>query len=387
MKHNILIVIGSLDLGGTEKHLLQVLPQLNSDNLRFSIFTLTKPGILAAKMASYNIKIISPHTEDRWSKATAIKKIHMLIYSTYKLYRLLRNKQFDIVHLFLPASYILGGICALFARVPCIIMSRRSLNYYQKQYPGFRVLEKVLHKYMTLVTANAKAVALELEQEGVSKNKIKLIYNGIDIKPFYITNCQKKMHIREQLNIPCTSLVFIIVANLRPYKGHIDLLQALHMVKDKLPQPWSLLCVGADPIGWKSQLLKQVSRLELTNIRFLGSRQDIANLLAASDIALLCSHEEGFSNSILEYMAAGLPVIATNVGGNSEAVIHGTTGYIVQPKNPDELSKCILELSINKELCLKMGNQACERIKKHFLLDQCVGRYQEMYNIFTVKNI
>jgi glycosyltransferase involved in cell wall biosynthesis len=101
--------------------------------------------------------------------------------------------------------------------------------------------------------------------------------------------------------------------------------------------------------------------------------------LKGADIGILCSHEEGFANAILEGMAAGLPMIVTNVGGNSEAVIDGVTGLVVRPHDSEALGQAILELAANDATRSAMGKAGFERVEKHFNISRCVGNYVQLY--------
>lgn len=111
----------------------------------------------------------------------------------------------------------------------------------------------------------------------------------------------------------------------------------------------------------------------------MGERREIASLLKGADIGILCSHEEGFANAILEGMAAGLPMIATDVGGNSEAVIDGITGLVVRPHDPEALGQAISKLAADAARRRAMGKAGFERVEKHFDISRCVARYVQLY--------
>ena len=111
----------------------------------------------------------------------------------------------------------------------------------------------------------------------------------------------------------------------------------------------------------------------------MGSRNDIPDLLSASDIGLLCSHEEGFSNAILEGMAAGLPMVVTDVGGNSEAVVNGKTGVVVPARQPAALGQAILELAKDSKRRKEFGGAGRARVEAEFSLEKSVEGYEEVY--------
>jgi glycosyltransferase involved in cell wall biosynthesis len=115
------------------------------------------------------------------------------------------------------------------------------------------------------------------------------------------------------------------------------------------------------------------------HVKWLGGRDDVPQLLGAADIGVLASHEEGFSNAVLESMAAALPMVVTDVGGNAEAVVAGETGYVVAPHDPAELSQAIVRLARDRQLRASMGQAGRARVARHFTLAKCVDEYEEMY--------
>nr|WP_304985247.1 glycosyltransferase [Coxiella-like endosymbiont] len=121
-------------------------------------------------------------------------------------------------------------------------------------------------------------------------------------------------------------------------------------------------------------------RLNLKNqVIFLGQRHDVSQLLAISDVGVLSSHEEGFSNALLECMASSLSMVVTDVGGNAEAVIHHQSGLVVPPKEPQQLAGALLTLITDEEKRKEYGQAARERVANHFSLQTCVDRYDRFY--------
>ena len=160
---------------------------------------------------------------------------------------------------------------------------------------------------------------------------------------------------RAALDVADDALVLITVANLIAYKGHADLLAALAETSDSLPVGWRLLCVGRDD-GHGAELSKIATSLGLRdNVRWLGERNDVPSLLACADIGILCSHQEGFANSVLEGMAASLPMVVTDVGGNREAIEDGVSGMVVPAHDPQALGTAISALAQNSARRAAMG--------------------------------
>jgi glycosyltransferase involved in cell wall biosynthesis len=157
-------------------------------------------------------------------------------------------------------------------------------------------------------------------------------YNGVDHSNFDVPR-EVRVELRKKTGFTHSHKVVTVVANLIPYKGHAELLAAAAAVIDQMPSSRFWL-VGKDR-GMQKHLKQKARELGILNrVIFAGERSDIPNILAASDILVLPSHEEGFSNVILEAMAAGLPLVATRVGGAQEAVLDGVTGWLVQPNRP-----------------------------------------------------
>jgi glycosyltransferase involved in cell wall biosynthesis len=255
------------------------------------------------------------------------------------------------------------------------LMSRRSLNYYQKKIMLFEQLEKEIHNKVDAVLANSEAVKKDLLKEEVLEEKLHLIYNGIDLSRF---NELPDNKIRKELGINKAAFIMTIVANLIPYKGHSDLLDALAMIKNRLPDDWVLLCVGKYGEE-KSNLEEKLEKTQLkSHVKFLGLRSDVHQILLNSNVGLLCSHEEGMPNAVMEYMAARLPVVATNVGGTVELVDDSETGILVPPKDPEKYAKAILKL-IEKNVKNKWGEQGRKKIEEEYSIEMCVKTYDNLY--------
>ncbi len=369
-------IIGSLEIGGAERHLSQVLPALKAMGFSIQVIVLSNKATLKPLFEKSGITVsLGPNFD---CLPRVVRKPISLATSVFRLIASFLGNRTAIRHPFLPEAYLLTALAARLTFFKGrLVMSRRSLNNYQQRRPILGQLEKMLHRFTSVALGNSHAVVQQLYLEGFDPEKVKLIYNGIETWPFQ--NLTLKPEFRKTLGLNPDSLLFIIVANLIPYKGHIDLLNALAIIADDLPKNWQLLCVGKDS-GTLEHLKNHASILGLTShVEFLGSRNDTAQLLAAADIAILCSHEEGFSNAILEAMAAGLPMVVTNVGGNSEAMQDLVTGLVVPPKNTKALADALLTLALAPQLRTSYGRAGKARVLQHFTLPQCVQQYADFY--------
>lgn len=374
----ILYVIGSLDFGGAEFHLRMITPALRHRGWKPTIYCLAQRGAQAEDVEADGVEVIAPPVKPDSRLPTFLCLTIQATLSGGKLLWLLLRRRPDIVHFYLPGAYLIGGPLSVLARTPIRIMSRRSLDNYQAHWPHLRRVELWLHKRMSVILGNSSAVVEQLiDREGCPSSKVHLIHNGIDLSR-YGSGVQRSQT-RAALDVPESARVAVIVANLIPYKGHADLLRGLASIRDEMPENWLLLAVGRDD-GALDELQRLTRELGLSdNVRFTGLREDVPALLAAADIGVLSSHQEGFSNALIEAMASGLPMVATDVGGNSDAVIDGETGYIVPPHAPEQLGAAIASLMNDLEKAKAMGQSGRQRAHNLYSLERCVGAYNDLY--------
>jgi len=367
--NSILIVINQLGCGGTELQLAKTLPTLLDKNLDISVFSFRGIGETGGILNTNGIKVYSP-------PMSSLPFIRSIV-TVFSLISLIRRKSPAIIHFYLPEAYLIGGIVSLFFPKIKRIMSRRSLGLYQRNKLLVGWIEKKLHQRMNVILANSNAVARELIEEGVKNDQLIIIKNGIDSSKFTV---QDSLPLKKTFNASDDTLIIIYVANQIPYKGHADLLRALHIINNKLQKDWIILCAGRDT-EYGHELRRLAGELGLANrIHWLGQRDDIPTLLSISHIGVCPSHQEGFSNFILEGMAAGLPMIVTNVGGNPEAVIDGITGKIVPKESSEKLGKAILELANDSVSRHEMGEAGKTRVRTEFSLDKSISAFEAVYN-------
>lgn len=346
-----------------------------------SVYSLAGRGPLQAELERGGVTVMLPPLERPPSGGSWIKRVAALGLAAIHLAFTMLKRRPAIVHFMLPEAYLVGAPLATITRIPVKIMSRRSLNLYQRN-AFVRNVERQLHRSMTAVLGNSFSVIGQLKGEGVPLRRLGLIYSGIDLGAF--ANSESGLAWRKSVGLGPNTFVMCMIANLIPYKGHRDLIDALGRLAKKLPTGWRLLLAGRDD-GIGAQLREQVERLGIAkNISFLGSRADVPAMLAASDVGILCSHQEGFSNAILEGMAAGLPMIVTDVGGNPEAVIDGMTGIVVPPKDPERLGDAIVRLAANPGARMTMGAAARQRVNTHFGMERSVAAHDQLYRQLLV---
>jgi len=359
-KKKIRIIIGSLNVGGTEKQLLKIINYLSKKKgWEIELITLEEKGILAKylnkKININNLNIKAPF------------KIIKFFEIIFKLFKIFKKNPDTLTHFFLPQSYVLGMISSIIANSKCkLVMSRRSLNFYQKKIIFCRTIEKFLHKKVDKILVNSEIIKKQLiNQENVSKNKIKIIYNGIEVKN------NNKFKKNNNFNI-------VIIANLIPYKNHRILFNSLNLIKEKLPKNWRLYCVGRDD-GIKQNLIKLSKKLKIFNKIIWIETLKLENILSNCNLGILCSKEEGFPNAILEYFEFKLPVIVTDVGGCKEIVKNKKNGILIPKNDPLKLSKAILYLYKNKNIAKRFSREGFKTIKKEFRLKKTINEHEKEY--------
>jgi glycosyltransferase involved in cell wall biosynthesis len=369
MGPRVLVVAPRLDAAGAEVHLARVLPPLRRAGLDVSLFTIARGGSLEPDLVASGVPVLGAEI----AGARPMRSLRVAC----ALRREIRRLKPQVLHFFLPEPYLIGSLAAAGLGGMTKIMSRRSLANYQRNHPLLARVERCLHHSMKALVGNSSAVAAQLVQECRNPQKIGIIHNGVELLP--LPGLQARAARRRELGIPEDAFVIAVIANLIPYKGHSDLLAALANARERLRGPWRLILIGADK-GIGGDLQQRAKMLGISpNILWLGERSDSQALLAAADLGVLPSHQEGFSNSLIEKMAQALPVIATRVGGNSDAIVDGESGCLVPVADPSALGAAISALYEDVGLRVRIGTAARQRVEHLFTLEACVRRYLNLY--------
>lgn len=355
---SILYGIGTMNIGGTEKHLVNILNDISKTKYKISLFLLYKNGPYLSHIPK-NIKIYSiPKILENSGKISVIFQI-------IRLFILLITRKYDLLHFYLPHMYIVGGLFAWLMKKK-FVMSRRSLNNYQSKNKLFRIIEPFLHQKTNLILVNSNAIMQELiNEENVEKEKIRLIYNGVQS----VKKIKKKKS---------KIIKLVCVANFIKYKRHEDLIKSCSLISEK---NWILNLIGKGSKKRIYELKTIINTLKLNSkIKFYLDVNNPSRFLEDSDIGLLCSEEEGFSNSILEYMSYGLPVVASNVGGNKESVEHGKNGFLFRVGKIEKIHTFISKLLTDSNLRKEMGNNSLKIQKKNYTLKKQIVNYELVYD-------
>jgi glycosyltransferase involved in cell wall biosynthesis len=284
--------------------------------------------------------------------------------------RALRACQADLAHLHTGRANWLGGLAARAVRVPAI--TTRRMDRRVKRNWRTRLIYGHLVQRAVAISA---AVADCLADGGVPRERTQLIYEAVD--PAQLRPTADRATVRTTLGAQAEDCVLLALAALIHRKGLDLLLDALALLGAQGLQP-HLWVAGDGPE--RTALVAQAERLGLrTRVRFLGRRQDAADLLAACDVFVLPSRREGLGVSALEAMAAGRPVVCSAVGGLEESVVDGRTGLLFPVADVPRLAEALARVIRDDELRTRLGQAGPQRISEGFLAEQMVEAYGRLY--------
>ena len=374
MKPVVLQLIDSFHQGGSERQAIQ-LTRLLHESGRFNVrlASLGSEGTLRDAAEALDLGEIPSFPLNNFYDLNALAQLRHLM-------TFLRRERVAILHTHDFYTNVFGMAAGSFARVPARIASMRETggmrNGAQKnaQLVAYRLAQKVI--------ANSEAVRRELVDQGIRDTKISVVYNGIDINRMVSTVSRPET--LSLLGLPPESNgvrrnFITIVANMRhDVKDYPMFLRAARRVKTEVPDV-AFLLAGEGELTESIRALASELGLESSTF-FLGRCEKIAELLSISDVCVLSSKAEGFSNSILEYMAAARPVVATDVGGAGEAIVEGVTGYLVQSGDDRTMAQRIMSLLRDPEKASAIGIQGRRLVEERFSCAAQLKRTEELYD-------
>ncbi len=373
MKRNVLQLIGSFHEGGSERQAVQ-LARLLKENGRYGVHIacLDASGVLRDEVERLGFGEIPEFPLTSFYDRNAIKQLR-------RFARFLREREIVVVHTHDFYTNVFGMPGAALARVPGRIASRRETKGWRTAVQ--RLVERRAYGFAHTVVANAEAVRDQLLAEGVRREKTVTIYNSLDIGRVSSSSAMRRddalaaLHLRGGNN----GQLVTIVANLRhKVKNHSMFLRAAHRVSQAMPQTRFVIAGEGELM---TSLRAMAEGLGLGDkVSFIGRCDRIGELLALSDVCVLSSTAEGFSNSILEYMAAARPVVATDVGGAREAIIHGQTGYLVPSDDDVAMAERIVSLLRDPTSARAMGRRGRRIIEEKFSCEAQLERIEGLYD-------
>lgn len=367
-KIKLLFVIDKLNIGGAQSHILQLLKGMNRDRFSLYLCCLMEEGDLFEETKNTGTSAFVLHVKRIYGPSG--------IRGMFKLARFIKMEGIDVVHTLLFSANILGNLSAKLAHAPLIISGRRDTGIHREGRWQHRIAYRFAHSLADRVFVVSNAVRDVVHRcEGVNLDKILTIYNGIELKNTDGNNGATEL--RKELGLGNSTGVVGIIAGLNWFKGYADFIAAASLILKEKPQT-KFLIIGDGPLREFLQSLARQKGLD-GSISFLGKRKDVRDLLGIMDVSVNASFSEGMSNTILESMAAGVPVVATNVDGNKEVVIDGETGFLVPLHEPEEMKRKIIYLLNNKQTAETMGQKARQLVQNKFSLSQMIKKLENAY--------
>lgn len=377
---NVLQFIDSFIQGGTERQTVQ-LTRLLHESRRYNVHLVcgNPNGPLREEAERLRIGEIPSFPLTSFYDRTFVVQLR-------RLSRYLREREIDIIHTHDFYSNVFGMAAASLARVPARVASKRETTGMRTAAQS--LVQRGAFGLAHAVVVNSEAVRRQLVAEGIPGEKITTVYNALDGNLIRAANGSNREETLASFALPDSrSLRFItIVANLRhEVKDHRTFLRAARLVRQEVPDA-RFVIAGEGPL---EQPMREVAtQLGLgPDVFFLGPCKRVSELLTVTDVCVLSSTAEGFSNSILEYMAAARPVVATDVGGAREAIIDGQTGYIVAAGDDHAMASSIIDLLHNPEKARAMGIRGQELVSQKFSCEARLERTEELYERLLARRV
>ena len=361
MRKRVLQLVLSLSPGGTERLVVEICKQLR-DRIDSVVCCLDERGAWAAELDALGIPVVTLGRQPGFHPELA-----------QKIAAILREHRIDVVHCHHYTPYVYGLMASLLTNVKLVFTEHGRLS---DARPSRK--RQLVNPVLSILPGRIFAVSADLKQhmtaEGFPARCIEVIYNGIDPGPR--VGDQQARAARAVLGIPQHAFVVGTAGRLDPVKNLGLLLQAHAQLRERVADA-HLVIVGDGPE--RASLEQRAAALGITpSVTFAGYRADVRTLMPAFNVYVNCSTYEGVSLTILEAMAAALPVVATAVGGNPEVVIDQETGYLV-PSQAGAIADAVARLAHQPRLRRQLGDAARFRVRRHFSIARMVDQYAAIY--------
>lgn len=370
MQKSVLHLIPSFHQGGSEQQAVQLVKLLQADGTYcVHVACLERDGVLLDEIETAGLTDIPEFRLNSFYDANMVRQLR-------RCSKFIRDNKIDIIQTHDFYTNIFGMAAATMARVQVRIAAKRETGMRSSTQ---RFIERRAFGFAHSVVTNAERVKNYLVESGVPRSKISVIYNGVDLERLSSTETARENILRE-LGLPtCESMQFVtIVANLRSaVKNHRMFLQAAAKVKSEVVNVGFVIAGEGELVDETKAFAAELGLSE--QAFFLGRSSEVAELLSISNICCLTSESEGFSNSILEYMAAGKPVVATDVGGAAEAIVENETGFLVASNDDKALADRLIELLTDRDRAERMGDNARQVAEAKFSLTARKKETLELY--------
>jgi len=363
-KLRLLQITHDLDLGGLQQVVYNLCRTIDRSQFEISVLCLRERGCFAADVEALGIPVYLLEQKANGADYLAFLKVA----------RLLKQLQTDVIHTHNTQPFFDGTLGALLAGVKTIVHTDHARSFPDKT--RYMVAEWLMSQFAYKVVGCSEHTSRQLiKYEKISRRKIVTIPNGIDESRFQITI--DKQQKRSELGITKSGPILGVAVRLSEQKGITYLLKAMPAILENHPDVTLVIAGDGD---LKNELETEAAALNIADsVIFAGARRDIPELLQLFDIYVMPSLWEGLPMIILEAMAAGCPIVATDVGGNGSAVIDNQTGLLVKPHNSVMLAEAINRLLSQPELRARLTGAAAELFQRQFSAHSMTRRYEKLY--------
>jgi glycosyltransferase involved in cell wall biosynthesis len=365
---NVLYVVDQLSaLGGGERAMIRII-EAHSTRFRCRVLTFREDVHPEVKkrlsIPIHVIPLVRTHSVEGLLAARALRK-------------LILSERIDIVHTFFETSDLFAGLVAKLAGVKVLISSRRDMGLLRsrKHQAAYRLMGPAFTRVLAVSEAVRKQV---LAVDRLAPSQVTTLYTGISPQRQHPVAID--VDIRRKIGIPAGAPVVLNVANILPWKGHCDFLRAAALVHQKIPDAHFVVAGSSNGAELFATLLLLRESLGMGHcFHFLGEVDYVSSLYRTASVFCLLSQTEGLPNVVLEAMAAGLPVVATNTGGTGEVVVDAKTGFLTEVGQPNEAAEFISTLLLSPDLARNMSQSARDRIKSVFSMDRMMSTLEGIY--------
>jgi len=359
-------------IGGTERQVLNLVQGLDTSRFGVEVACLKRWGALLPEMEATGVPITEYKTSSLYN--------HKALWNQIRFANHLRKRNVEIVHTYGFYSNVFAIPPARLAGAAAVLASIRDTG--EHLTPMQKRIEKLFCRMADCIVTNAEAVRNRLTNEGYAAEKIVVIHNGIELTRYARKPGELGLH--RELGVPSNTQLVAVFARLNELKGIEYFLRAAAGLIERFRNV-RFLIVGDG--ASRLELERYAQRLGLNkHVVFLGFRLDVPALLSEISVSVLPTLSEGLSNSLLEAMAASVPVVATTVGGNPEVVQGGVTGLLVPPRDAEALARAIGQFLEDPCLRKKFGLAGRERVSKRFALEHMTRATERLYEGLTERS-
>lgn len=361
----LLLLIPTLDRSGAEKQFSLLATGLPREEFDIHAVCLTRGGAYESLLKNHGIPVTVLH-----------KRLKFDPVAFFRLRSFLKRFRPDVMHTWLFAANAYGRLAAGNRERPKVIISERCVDSWKQ---GWQLkLDKKLIPRTHRMVANSESVAEFYRQQGFPAERMVVIPNGVDVSDGKPLPSGEKDEMLKEWDIPAGSRIVGYVGRLAPQKRGHDLIWSMQLLRQLTDRVYFVI-VGDGPDRVEMVRLSQHMGCDHL-VRFLGHREDSQRLMRAFDVVWLASEFEGQSNSLMEAMAAGIPVVASDIPANRELVVDGQTGFLVNVGDCPAMSQFTDRILADPNLARRLGEAGRERMRTQFDLQTMIESHRKLYH-------